>query len=93
MTGKTEETDKTDHPEEWFILRAKDLAVPATLLFYHDECARRGSPEDHLKSIRSFYERVVQWQMDHPDQCKNPDWVLECLDSGWVGRQAGSYCP
>jgi hypothetical protein len=73
-TGTIRKADGTVVPnDEWIVFRAKDLAVPAVLLAYYDECARRGSPESHLKGVMDLYERVDRWQMGHPDQCKVPD--------------------
>lgn len=59
--------------DEWILFRAKDLALPATLLAYYDECRRRGSPVSHLQAIMALYERTNDWQMAHPDLCKVPD--------------------
>ena len=60
-------------PEELVIFRAKDLALPRALLAYHDECRRLGSPVPHLIAARDMYDRVVKWQIEHPNECKVPD--------------------
>lgn len=67
------ETGELLDPEEFVIFRAKDLALPATLLAYYDESRRRGSPVEHLEGVLALYERVEAWQQEHPGQCKVPD--------------------
>jgi len=62
---------------------AKDLALPATLQFYHDECERLGADISHLTSIKLLRERVLQYQKNNetkiPDT-NTPEEIARCID-------------
>ena len=52
---------------------AKDLATPATLRFYHNECRRLGAEEAQLRAIDLLIERVERYQKMNPSILKVAD--------------------
>ena len=67
-------TKGTYHSERSSVLfLAKDKALPATLRFYRDECARLGSDERQLKGIGLLIERVENFQAVNPSVIKVAD--------------------
>lgn len=59
--------------DQWMCFLAKDNAVPATLEFYFDECARQGAAPEQLDAVRAMIERVKVWRVVNPHLCKVPD--------------------
>ncbi len=59
--------------DQWMVFLAKDDAVPATLLFYEEECRRRGAAPAQLAAVAAMRVRVDEWRAAHPDLCKTPD--------------------
>jgi hypothetical protein len=55
------------------LLLAKDLAVPATLRFYRQECERIGAAPAQLQGIDLLIERVDRYQAANPHVLKVPD--------------------
>lgn len=46
------------------LLCAKDLAVPATLHAYQEECMRLGSNQEHVESMGYLIDRVLDFQRE-----------------------------
>lgn len=59
--------------DQWMVFLAKDNAVPATLLFYEEECKRQGAAQAQLDAVEEMRMRVLAWREAHPDLCKVPD--------------------
>lgn len=47
------------------VFRGQDRLLPQVLDFYHDLCAREGSPEHHLAAIVEARGHVERWQADN----------------------------
>lgn len=59
--------------DQWMVFLAKDNAVPATLLFYEEECKRQGADEAQLDAVEAMRMRVLEWRTAHPELCKTAD--------------------
>ena len=55
------------------LLLAKDLAAPATLKFYRQECERLGAAPAQLRGIDLLIERVERYQVANPRVLKVAD--------------------
>lgn len=56
------------------LFRARDKKLPELLGHYEFLCSGEGnSPQEHLDSILSVREQVVEWQEQHPELVKVPD--------------------
>ena len=51
----------------------KDLAVPAMLRFYRDQCVALRCRKNQLRAIDLLIGRVDRWQADHPELLKVAD--------------------
>ncbi len=60
-------------PAEWFVLLAKDNAVPATLDFYREQLVKLGAGDAQLAGIDEVILKVRAWRARHPELCKVPD--------------------
>jgi hypothetical protein len=52
---------------------AKDRAFLPTLRFYFSECEKIGAGAKQLTAVNLLIERVMRWQLDHPEAMKVPD--------------------
>jgi hypothetical protein len=60
-------------PEDcWMIFTAYDDAVPATLEFYRDECARLGCDPEQLAAVERLMQRVTDYRLANPTKSRNP---------------------
>lgn len=59
--------------DQWMCFLAKDNAVPATLMFYREECTRQGAAPEQIAAIEAMIVRVDNWRNAHPELCKVPD--------------------
>lgn len=55
------------------VFLATDLALPATLQFYRESCARQGASPEVIESLSRLIERVVKFQDLNPELCKIAD--------------------
>ncbi len=55
------------------VFLAKDKALPWTLAYYRDRCVALGAKEEQIRGIGLLIERVLRYQMEHPDQVKVAD--------------------
>lgn len=62
--------------DQWMCFLAKDNAVPATLRFYYEECARTGASKEQLEAVERLIGRVDAWRAANPNKCKTPDIAL-----------------
>jgi|SRR3972149_6540599 len=67
----TKHTSYTERDAVLFL--AKDKALPDTLRYYHEKCAKLGADERQLKSVALLLDRVEAYQAAHPELCKVPD--------------------
>jgi hypothetical protein len=58
---------------ESVLFLCKDLAVPAMLRFYRNECLNIGCRKNQLRAIDLLIKRVVDWQARHPELLKVAD--------------------
>jgi len=73
----------THHDETDSVLfLAKDIALPAILEFYYQECIRRGADQNQLDAIVLLEERVKRWQREHQQLLKVAD-----VDDSPEGKQ------
>lgn len=60
-------------PEDcWMVFMAYDDAVPATLEFYRDECARLGCDPEQLAAVDRLMQRVTDYRLANPHKSRNP---------------------
>lgn len=59
--------------EPVIVFRARDKMVPAMLRFYMEMCEANGSPARHIDLVQGASRQIVQWQLDHKDQVRQPD--------------------
>lgn len=59
--------------DDAMVFLAKDRALPATLRFYREECARLGVEQRQLDGIDRLIERVEAFQVAHPGLVKVAD--------------------
>lgn len=52
---------------------AKDLALPAAIRAYREECLKLGSDDGQLRAVDLLYDRVLRYQAEHPEEVKVPD--------------------
>jgi hypothetical protein len=72
--GEIRKNDGTLVPKsEWIVFRAKDLAIPAMLTEYLNECIRIGAKREHIKGVMELIIRVLEYQEKNPHECKIPD--------------------
>jgi len=64
-------TEHTEHDSVLFL--AKDAALPDTLRFYRQECARRGAAKEQLFGIDLLVMRVEKFQELNMNIVKVPD--------------------
>lgn len=60
-------------PDRYIVFMAHDNALPATLDFYRDECARMGVGKEQLAAVDRLRTRLAQWRDSHGDELKWPD--------------------
>lgn len=65
--------------DECVVFLAKDVAFPATLRFYRDECAALGADREHLDAVDRMIVRLLAWRDAHPEKLKVPDAAGEKL--------------
>lgn len=68
-------TEHGDIPDDEpvIVFRGRDKMVPAMLRFYLDMCAENGSPQRHLDLVQRSAANIIQWQVEHSDQARQPD--------------------
>jgi hypothetical protein len=68
-------TEHGDIPDDEpvIVFRARDKMVPAMLHFYMEMCESNGSPARHIDLIEGTKRQIVQWQLDHRAQVRQPD--------------------
>ena len=59
--------------DQWMVFLAKDNAVPATLRFYYEECARLGAAPAQLQAVEEMIQRVDRWRAENKHLWKVPD--------------------
>lgn len=65
-----------DHQHTHFdsvLFLTKDAALPATLAFYKEECARLGAADEQLLGTDLLLKRVQEWQRRHAALLKVAD--------------------
>lgn len=62
-------TGKMVPDDEWFVFSAGDLAVPAMLRAYIEECKRLEGSNKHIQAIRKLLFRVDNFQVSKPERC------------------------
>jgi len=67
------EDDSKVPADEWIVFRAKDLALVPTLITYLNTCSDIGCDDKHIRNIVELIVRVMKFQKNNPDRCKNPD--------------------
>ena len=66
--------DNTIIPQdEYVVFRPADNALPATLKFYGEECARLGAKPEQLSAVLDLIGRVADWRRTNPERCKVAD--------------------
>ena len=67
--------------EPVFILRGKDAAAVATLMFYLSEAKKAGSPVEHLQAVQKRIDQFQGFAGKNPERVKSPDTKM---DQGWL---------
>jgi len=71
--------NKKEYTEEnSLLLCAKDLAVPAAIAAYQQECIKLGCSDEHIESVGLLYERVIEYQEEIEQ--KIPDTIGDEID-------------
>lgn len=69
----TTEFGNIGEDEPVIVFRAKDIALPKLLSYYHLFCTKLGSPRNFLNDVMDLREKIIAWQHANLNKCKVPD--------------------